>query len=151
MEQSLPDRVIMAMQRGCCVPSTLWHHSWLHGEAPVQNALKLPSLCASPELWVNTAFLPTAMKPGVFQNKYCFLVTNINKCIAHYIFGEECARPTFLKSNGEVLPLFPSSLHTGKFPLSHWELHDWKLKRHPKVLKGFVVHFNVCFFFFFWK
>lgn len=68
-------------------------------------------------LLVNTAFLPTVMKSGVFQNKYCFLVTNINKCIAHYIFGEECARPTFLKSNGEVLPLFPSSLHTGKLPL----------------------------------
>lgn len=76
----------------------------------------LPSV-PSPGLLVNTTFLPTVMKPGVFQNKYCFLVTNINKCIAHYIFGEECARPTFLKSNWEVLPLFLSSPHTGKLPL----------------------------------
>lgn len=71
----------------------------------------------SPGLWVNTAFLPTVMKPSVFQNKYCYLVTNINRRIAHYSFREECARPTFLKSNGEVLPLFPSSPHTGKLPL----------------------------------
>lgn len=117
MGQSLPDRVIMATKRGCCVPSTLWHRSRLRGETPVQNTLKVSPSAPSPGLWVNTAFLPTVMKPGVFQNKYCFLVTNINKCIAHYIFGEECARPTFLKSNGEILPLFPSSPHTGKLPL----------------------------------
>lgn len=85
----------------------------------------LPSV-PRPELWVNTTFLLTVMKPSVFQNKYCFLVTNINKCIAHYIFGEECARPTFLKSKGEVLPLFPSSPLTVKPPLESVGIYKTK-------------------------
>lgn len=77
-------------------------------------------------LWVNNLLMPTVMKPTVFQHKYCFLVTNINKCIAHYIFGEKCARPTFLQLNGEVLPLFPSSPHAGKLLLESLEIYMTK-------------------------
>lgn len=107
--------VSMALQSGCSIPSVPWHYSWLHWEA--LNTLKLPYLCTQPGLWVNTTLLPTVMKPSVFQHKYCFLVTYINKCIAHYIFGEKCARPTFLQSKEEVLPLFLPRLHTWKLPL----------------------------------
>lgn len=118
--------------------------SQLHGEAPVQNALKLLTLSG---LWVNTTFLPTVMKPGHFQNKYCFLVTNINnKCIALYISGEECARPTFLKLNGEVLPLFPSSPHTVKLPLESPGIYMTKNYRGTKSTSRFCFEFLPFFF-----
>lgn len=103
----------------------------------------LPSV-PSPELWANTTFLLTVMKPSVFQNKYCFLVTNINKCIAHYIFGEECARPTFLKCKGEVLPLFSSSPLTGKLPLESVGIYKAKNCRGtPKYFRVFVFFFGL--------
>lgn len=115
----------------------------------------LPSV-PSPELWVNTTFLLTVMKPSVFQNKYCSLVTNINKCIAHYIFGEECARPTFLKSKWEVLPLFPSSPLTGKLPLGSVGIYKTENYRGtPKYFRVlsfcFLVFSYFIFFFLVWK